>query len=174
MGPWQLRQICQEHLLEIRSKVNAGKQYHSIENICSYIYGSARFPYLSPFTRYSQLKCKWPWTLKWSQVKYKYVNRKPIHDFLYHGNSNLCLNCHQKSKIKMSMTLTLEWNNVKYKYANHRFSICCFFHLSTFVAYSQSKCPWSCLDLLNKLKSNVNMPLKIPDRWGWCCSICHH
>ena len=33
-------------------------------------------------------------TFKMVKVKYKYINRKPISDFLFVGNGNICAICH--------------------------------------------------------------------------------
>ena len=43
----------------------------------------------------SQSNCEWhwPWHLKWDKVKCKYTIRKPIGDFLWVGNSNICSVC---------------------------------------------------------------------------------
>ena len=55
------------------------------------------FLYLSPFTKYSQLKfaCPSPWPLEWTKVKCKYVNQKLIHKFLFDGNRNASSTCHR-------------------------------------------------------------------------------
>ena len=87
---------------------------------------------MSPFARYSQLKCAWP--LEWTNVKYKYSNGKAVCNFLFVGNNNVCLVCLRFSNIDsrnvydIDLDWPLDWTKVKCKYASRENTcdfLCC-------------------------------------------------
>ena len=59
--------------------------------------------YLSPFARYSQWRCAWPWHLEWAKVKHEYANPNNMPYVLCNDNSNICPICH-------SLPYIYSWN----------------------------------------------------------------
>ena len=92
---------------------------HKNHHIYIYIYIYIYLLSLSLVMRYSQSKFAWPWLwpLECAKVKYIYIIRKPISNFLYMSNSNICCICHHlwdiQSVFAWPWLWSLEWAKVK-------------------------------------------------------------
>ena len=73
---WAITLDCLSCLLA--SLVNVNRKA-----VCILFVGNSNVGDLSPFARYSQSKCAWPWHLETANVKCKYANRKDIYVISY-------------------------------------------------------------------------------------------